>query len=152
MYVDHLLYDFLSHVGLLVLDPRISYDSVRADYANDDTLAEHVESSKLALFDYFHKYYGNKATPDTSPSSMTAPSHVPPSSHSMPSTVESSKKSFMARYHQKDKPAVNELKEYFKLPLEDFDACNPIQWWVSWRAQFPNLYCLACDILCIPGE
>src|SRR6202522_3186011 len=30
--------------------------------------------------------------------------------------------------------------------LEDFDACDPIRWWVSRRAQVPNLYCLACDI------
>jgi hypothetical protein len=48
--------------------------------------------------------------------------------------------------------SINELKEYFKLPAEDFDACNPIHWWVGWQAQFPNLFCLACDILCIPGE
>ena len=94
----------------------------------------------------------NKATPDSSPSSTLAPPLVPSPSQSMSSTLGSLKKSFTARYHQKDKPAFNELEEYFKLPLKDFDACDPIWWWVSWRAQFPNLYCLACNILCIPGE
>ena len=128
---------------------------MRADYTNDDTLAEHLENTKSALFDYFHKYYVNKATPGTSPSSILAPPLVPSPSQSTSSTLGSSKKSFTARYRQKDMPAVNELEEYFKLPLEDFDACDPmipIRWWVSRRAQFPNLYRLACDILCIPGE
>ena len=135
-----------------LLDPWISYDGMKADYANDDTLAEHLESSKSTLFDYFHKYYMNKATPDSSPSSTMAPPLVLSPSQSMSSTLGSLKKSFTARYHWKDKPAVNELEEYFKLPLEDFDACDPIWWWISQWAQFPNLYCLACDILCIPGE
>src|SRR5271155_679850 len=126
---------------------------MRADYANDDTLAKYLKNSKSALFNYFHKYYMNKATPCTSPSSTPAPLPVPSPSQSTSSTLGSSKKSFTAsRYRQKNKPAVNELEEYFKLPLEDFDACDPIRWWVSWRAQFPNLYPLACDILCIPGE
>jgi hypothetical protein len=125
---------------------------MRADYTNDDTLAEYLKNSKSTLFDYFHKYYMNKATPGTSPSSTPSPLLVPSPSQSTSSTLGSLKKSFTARYRQKDKPAVNELEEYFKLPLEDFDACDPIRWWVSRRAQFPNLYRLACDILCIPGE
>src|SRR5271168_4104578 len=98
---------------------------MRADYANDDTLAEYLKNSKSALFNYFHKYYMNKATPGTSPSSTPAPLPVPSPSPSMSSTLGSSKKSSTARYRRKDKPAVNELKEYFKLPLEDFDACDP---------------------------
>ena len=137
-----------------MLDPRISYDGMKVDYSDDDMLAEHLENSKSALFDYFHTHYMIKATPDTLPSSgsIPAPCQIPSSSQSIPSTLESSKKSFTARYRRKDKPAVNELEEYFKLPLEDFDACDPIRWWASRRAQFPNLYRLACDILCIPGE
>ena len=46
---------------------------------------------------------------------------------------------------------VNELEEYFKLLPEDFEKCDPIKWWVGRRAQFPNLFRLAHDILCIPG-
>ena len=36
--------------------------------------------------------------------------------------------------------------------MEDFEACNPIHWWIGQWAQFPNLFCMACDILSIPGE
>jgi hypothetical protein len=45
----------------------------------------------------------------------------------------------------------DELEEYFKLPREDFDTCQPLQWWVGWQSQFPSLYCLACDVFSIPG-
>jgi hypothetical protein len=57
----------------------------------------------------------------------------------------------VARY-KKERVYVNELEEYFKVPREDFDSCDPIKWWVSRRAQFPNAYRLACDVLSIPGE
>ena len=43
------------------------------------------------------------------------------------------------------------LEEYFKLPREDFDSCDPLQWWLGHCAQFPNLYRLVCDIFSIPG-
>lgn len=46
---------------------------------------------------------------------------------------------------------INELDEYFKLQPEDFDCC-PFQWWLSHRAQFPNLYHMATDVLSIPGK
>jgi hypothetical protein len=71
---------------------------------------------------------------------------------SAPIAAGSPQKSFTARYHRKEKPSVNELEEYFKLPAEDFDAYNPIRWWIGHRAQFPNLFCMARDILCISGE
>ena len=62
------------------------------------------------------------------------------------------KRSFTAQYCQKEKTMVNELKEYFKLLIEDFDVCNPIRWWFTRHAQFPSLHRLACDILSIPGK
>lgn len=58
---------------------------------------------------------------------------------------------FVARY-KKEKVYINELEEYFKVPREDFTSCDPIKWWISRRAQFPNLHRLACDVLSIPGE
>jgi hypothetical protein len=72
--------------------------------------------------------------------------------HNWKPIICSPQKSFTAWYRRKEKPSINELEEYFKLPAEDFNACNPIQWWMGWRAQFPYLFHLACDILCIPGE
>lgn len=56
----------------------------------------------------------------------------------------------MARY-KKERVSVDELEEFFKLPRENFNSCDPIKWWISRRAQFPNLYRLACDVLSIPG-
>jgi hypothetical protein len=126
----------------LVLDPRISYDGMRTDYADDPTLADHLEQSKSNLVAYFNEHYANKA--------ISTPSSVP--SVQSPPVVGSPQKSFTARYRRKEKTSTNEVEEYFKLPTEDFDTCNPIQWWMGQRAQFPNLFCLACDILCIPGE
>jgi len=45
----------------------------------------------------------------------------------------------------------DELEEYFKLCLEDFDKCHPLEWWHACKGQFPHLYHLACNILLIPG-
>src|ERR1700678_4401247 len=41
---------------------------------------------------------------------------------------------------KKDCVVVNELDEYFKLPREDFDTCEPLNWWRGRRSQFPTLY------------
>jgi len=46
----------------------------------------------------------------------------------------------------------DELKEFYRLPQEDFDMCDPICWWVGCCLQFPNLSCLAHNILAIPGK
>jgi hypothetical protein len=127
-----------------VLDPRISYEGMKVDYADDLILSDHLKESKSNLFDYFNANYAN---------TIPAPSSAPSASvQSVPIVAGSPQKSFMARYRRKEKASINELEEYFKLPAEDFDACNPIHWWIGRRAQFPNLFCMARDVLCIPGE
>jgi hypothetical protein len=113
---------------------------MKVDYDDDPMLSDHLEQSKAALFDYFNENYAN--------TSVLVP--TPTSVQSAP-TVGSPQKSFTSRYRRKEKSSINELEEYFRLPAEDFDVCNPIQWWSGRQAQFPNLYSLACDILCIPG-
>ena len=129
---------------LSVLDPRISYEGLKAYYADDITLSDHVELSKASHFNYFDKHYANANKPMSSAPSMPVPTTPP---------VEGSpQKSFTAQYRRKEKSSHNELEEYFKLPAEDFDTCNPIHWWVGRRSQFPCLFHLAHDILCIPGE
>ena len=135
---------------LPVLDPRISYKGMKADYADDSILSNHLEQSRSDLVDYFNANYSNTIpVPSSSPS---APPVYVQSADSAPMTHGSPQKSFTARYCRKEKASINELEEYFKLPAEDFDTCNLIHWWVGRRAQFPNLFCMACDILCIPGE
>jgi hypothetical protein len=132
-----------------VLDPRISYDGLKMDYGDDPSLASHLEDSKVALFDYFEEHYAGLPVHDSTPPSPPSP----PSSESAPPMDGSPQKSYMARYRRLvEKCSTNELEEYFKIPGEDLDACNPIQWWASRRSQFPRLYQLARDILCIPGK
>jgi len=126
-----------------VLDPRISYEGLKTDYADDPTLSKHLEHSKANLFNYFDENYATLSPMLSSP--PPAPVQVLPVSGSP-------QKSFTARYRRKEKYSTNELEEYFKLPAEDFDTCNPIQWWVGRRHQFPRLYQMARDILCIPGQ
>ena len=136
---------FSEFILLSVLDPRISYEGMKVDYADDLTLSAHLEESKSNLFDYFNANYANTIP---APSSLASTSVQPAP---MALAVGSPQKAFTARYRRKEKTSTNELEEYFKLPAEDFDTCNPIHWWIGRRAQFPNLFCMARDILCIPG-
>jgi hypothetical protein len=124
-----------------VLDPRISYERLKIDCGNDLTLSSHLEDSKTNLFKYFDENYAMLL-------SLTPP---PPSTPVQVPIDGSPQKSFTARYRRKEKYSTNELEEYFKLPAEDFDNCDPIRWWVGRRSQFPRLFQLARDILCIPG-
>lgn len=116
---------------------------MKLDYVNDPSLAAYLESSKQDLQEYFEDHYANKhAAPLQIPSHPMAMSTAPP---------HSPHKDFTARFQRKDKAVVSELEEYFKLPQEDFQTCNPIHWWTGRRAQFPNLFWLAHDLLSIPG-
>jgi hypothetical protein len=127
-----------------VLDPRISYEGLKTDYGDDLTLSSHLEDSKTKLSNYFNEHYAILHGPTLSP---------PPSTPVHASPIDGSpRKSFTARYRRKEKQLTNELEDYFKLPAEDFDTCHPIQWWVGRRSQFPRLFQLARDILCIPGS
>jgi len=47
---------------------------------------------------------------------------------------------------------MGELTEFWNLPQEYFDTCDPLQWWHGRCAQFPQLYHLVCDIFSIPGS
>jgi hypothetical protein len=132
-------------LSVAVLDPRISYEGMKLDYAHDPLLAAYLESSKDDLQEYFEDHYADK---HVTPSSSQTRSHPPALSNAPP---HSPHKDFTARFQRKDKAVINELEEYFKLPQEDFATCNPIHWWMGRRTQFPNLFWLARDLLAIPG-
>jgi hypothetical protein len=104
-----------------VLDPQISYKALKTDYVDDLMLSDHLEQSKANLFNYFDKHYANANTP-MSPAPSTPVPTTPPL-EGLP------QKSFTAQYCRKEKSSHNELEEYFKLPAEDFNTCNPIHWW-----------------------
>ncbi|HEV7738099.1 MAG TPA: hAT transposon family protein [Chlamydiales bacterium] len=94
--------------------------------------------------DYYHAHYSGEAArnPDgnldgATPNSMLTPKKI----------------KFWGRFTvDQDDEMRNELEDYLLLPPEDFMTCDPIAWWGSRAAQFPNLCHLARDILCIPGE
>ncbi|KAF8801336.1 hypothetical protein BYT27DRAFT_7017450, partial [Phlegmacium glaucopus] len=95
---------------------------MKIDYADDPMFSEHLDQSKSNLFNYFHNNYTHI---------VSTPPSVPSPSIQTQSAVGSPQKSFTAQYRRKEKPSINELEEYFKLPAEDFDACNPIHWWMG---------------------
>ena len=124
-----------------VLDPCISYERVLQDYTDDPELLEYLDSTKLSLHAHYNEHYVNHAHSFDKAASTTVPSAMDDS----PSKVN-----FTLRYKEKDCQVCDELREYFKLPHEDFDTYKPLQWWVGHQAQFLNLYCFAQDLITIP--
>jgi len=131
----------LSHFVLPVLDPRISYEGALQDYADNPVLLEYLEETKALLHTHYNKNYANQHTHSVQESVV----------HDGNTSGFNSKVNFTSRYKKKDQLSRNELEEFFKLQREDFDSCNPLQWWVGRKAQFPSLFCLARDLLSIPG-
>jgi hypothetical protein len=105
-----------------VLDPCISYEGAKEDYADDADLLEYLESAKELLHTHYTKHYTNQAYS----TQETTDAHVPTVTDDSPSKVN-----FTLRYKKKENLLCDELEEYFKLPREDFDTCQPLQWWVG---------------------
>jgi hypothetical protein len=114
------------------------------DYEDDDDLLDYLGSTVTDLrIHYRQHYHGRQQSFDEPAEAAQATSS---SRDESPSRVD-----FTARYRKKERINIDELEEYFKLKQENWDFCNPLEWWVRHRAQFPNLFCLARDILAIPG-
>ena len=133
-----------------VLDPCISYKAMKDEFKNDSDLATHLEMAKADLQEYFKVNY-----PSLQPSvesycqSLSATTSL--SSITSSSSSGSPQKNFTARFQHKHTPT-DELTKFWNLPQEDFDTCDPLQWWHSHHAQFPQLYRLVHDIFSIPGN
>jgi hypothetical protein len=71
--------------GVLVLDPPISYEGMKLDYAGDAMLsAYYLESSKTNLYQYYKINYADKCSalmqvtvPGPSADASSAPPHSP---------------------------------------------------------------------------
>ena len=65
----------------LVLDPRISYEGVCEDYANDPSLLGYLESSKALLHAHYIQHYSSRTNslskPTTNPVQSTPISPLP---------------------------------------------------------------------------
>lgn len=137
-----------------VLDPRISYMALKDEFVDDLDLANHLEDAKANLQDYFKQNY-SRPSPQANSSLSAAPSLSSVASTSTSQTSISGcsgspQKNFTARFQRKCS-SPDELLEFWSLPQEDFETIDPLQWWLGRRAQFPQLYCLSCDIFSIPG-
>lgn len=126
-----------------VLDPRISYEGLKADYIQDADLLADLDKAKSML----HTFYRDNYSSFTSRTDKNPSTTVPVMQNGSPQKVD-----FTARYKRTNRWVSDELEDYFKLGQEDFDMCWPLDWWWGRRAQFPNLYHLAQDILAMSGE
>jgi len=125
----------------IVLDPRMSYSALNDEFKNDTDLSGHLETLKENLHTHYKDFY---APPP--------PSSQPSSQPSISATSKASpQKNFIARFNRKPRTSTDELLEFWSLPQEDFENCDPLHWWYGRRAQFPNLFCLVRDIFSIPG-
>jgi hypothetical protein len=115
-----------------------------ADYEQDADLLADLEKAKSALHTFYHDNYASFTLSADKTDPLNA---APVVQNGSPQKVD-----FTARYKRTNRRVSDELKDYFKLGQEDFDTCRPLDWWWGRRAQFPNLYRLARDVLAIPGE
>jgi len=101
----------------------------------------HLETAKEYLHTRFRIKYDK---PLLAPTTPAAPM----------STINGSpqKVDFTSCYRNLPQAFTDKVQEYFKLPRENFDTCDPLRWWAGHHSQFPNLSCFARDILSIPGE
>jgi hAT family C-terminal dimerisation region len=121
----------------------MSYSALKDEFENDFDLSSHLEISKDNLQQHYKEHYA--------PSEST-PSLSQPSQPSLSATSNASpQKNFIARFNRKPRTSTDELLEFWSLPQEDFETCDPLHWWYGRRTQFPNLYRLVRDIFSIPG-
>lgn len=139
----------------LVLDPRISYAGLKDDFKDDLDLSVHLETAKANLARYFKENYLSSQPSEPHPiplsSSASISSIASTASHATTATSASPQKNFTARFRRKH-AARDELQEFWNLQQEEFETCDPLQWWLGRKAQFPNLYRLSRDIFSIPGK
>ena len=101
----------------------------------------HIEHAKDQLHQFYLDNYAKMPTP-------------PPAIQPVVTETSGSQRkvNFTAWYKKCPSTLKDKFEEFYKLPQEDFDTCDPIQWWSGRRSQFPNLSRLAQDILAMPGE
>ena len=133
-----------------MLDPRILYEGMKSDYADDNILTNYLESAKASLHRYFQENYAGKNIITPSVTAASTPRSAFGASQSQNGSPQ--KVNFTARYKKHPSIRRDQLEEYFKLPCEDFDTCDPISWWLGRCSQFLDVFVFARDLLAIPGE
>lgn len=125
-----------------MLDPRISYQGLITDCGDDVSAKADIDYAKGRLEARYLRDYHR--TPRPLPTTTSQPSAT--QSNTSPQKVN-----FTSRYKQRAPPTRNEVEEFFKLPQEDFETCDPLKWWAGRAAQFPDLSKYARDLFGAPG-
>ena len=106
---------------VIVLDPRIGYSGLVADYAGDSILLQEVDAVKDQLGQYFFTHY----------CAPPLQSNMPPlssSSAALLSAPESPERvDFTAQNETLPIESVDEWEEFLTLKCESFKACDPIR-------------------------
>jgi len=128
---------------------------LKEEFDGDTTLLSQLEAAKLNLRSHFNIKYSLPQVPAGSTRLSSTPSSsmlsvTSESTSTASNATNSPQNNFTARF-QRRRATVDELTEFWNLSQEDFQSCDPVKWWYGRRAQFPNLYRLARDILSIPG-
>ena len=140
----HILYLCLTYVlhilmihDLTSVDPQISYSGLLAGCSEYLLPRAHLESAKAGPHLCFRAKY-NKP--------------LPPPMVNFCNWQLSPESSFYGSPPKPTQAFTDKIQEYFRVPHENFDTCDPSQWWAGRRSQFPNLSRFARDLLAIPAE
>lgn len=147
VFFDYLYFCLTSNY-LVVLDPRISFKSLAKDYEREPDLLADIHKSKSDMADFFKLEYPGSEESNTPSAPASA---LPPLADGSPQKID-----FLSRYTSTSTAGnVNrdELDEYYRITMQPVDfSVDPLEWWHARREQFPRLYRMTCDILCIPGN
>jgi hypothetical protein len=125
--------------------------ALKGEFRDDADLSAHLEISKAKLQWYFKENYHSSQPAESQHAPLPFTSSISSSSHVSSSAPASPQKDFTARYEHTH-VAPDELAEFWSLKRENFKTCDPLQWWLSRKGQFLNLYRLSRDIFSIPGK
>ena len=128
-----------------VLDPQISYRGLITDCGDNLSAKGDIDFAKEKLETCYQSHY------HWAPQSLPTTSQPQLSVTTSQLTTSLQKVNFTSRFKQHTPATWNELKDYFKLPQEDFEACDPLKWWAGRVAQFLNLSKFARDFFGAPG-
>ncbi|KAF5319077.1 hypothetical protein D9758_018663 [Tetrapyrgos nigripes] len=130
-----------------LLDPRISYEALVKDYRREPDLLDDIRTAKNNLATHFEENYASLESDNPTNENNTPPVIIDGSPQKI---------NFLERYSSYSAAQTlpkDELDEYFRFTSHPSKmTVDPLEWWHARHDQFPNLYRLACDVLCIPGK
>ena len=99
-----------------VLDPQITYNGLKTNFANDLTLFDNLQKSKQALHESYNMYYALRMQPLEGTSTATA------------SQASSSfgQIDFTACYDLMETEVIDKLDAFYEVKHQKFKSCNPL--------------------------